>query len=349
MQKKVLLKLGALLLLAVIILASLAYFNRSPNAKPNGFARKWLTDWIEGQDQKTIPAPLVRICGVSGDRIYTAGQNPQYLMSFDRKLEQKGVLTLNIPLTQKLQAANGLIVDSPEVYLFANNLSTLYKAGIDQPGIDSIKLGKGIFTRSIRLEKDLAVIRGFDDDPMRQVFKTVDLRNGLISHRNPLVDDADGGFATDGLLNYDSTYHRILYLQYYQNVFFCLDTNLNLLYQGHTIDTTRYNPVRIKKLKNDYEQKLVPVTPRFPIIRNSFASNGLLYVISELKADNESPENFRHNSVVDIYRVPDGRYTGSFYIPNIGEDNIQSLFIDSGILIALYKKHIATFRLRMSG
>src|SRR5260221_10965763 len=53
-----------------------------------------------------------------------------------------------------------------------------------------------------------------------------------------LEKQLDGVFCTDGMMHYDKELNELVYLYYYRNQFMVMDTSMNLLYRGNTIDTT---------------------------------------------------------------------------------------------------------------
>ncbi|MCG1037959.1 hypothetical protein KI686_16295, partial [Polaribacter sp. DS7-9] len=64
-----------------------------------------------------------------------------------------------------------------------------------------------------------------------------------------LEKQIDGLFCTDGMLHYNRKRHQLIYLYYYRNQYILMDTLLNIVHKGNTIDTNRVakiNPVKIQ-------------------------------------------------------------------------------------------------------
>ncbi|HVW96698.1 MAG TPA: hypothetical protein VHA56_12080 [Mucilaginibacter sp.] len=171
----------------------------------------------------------------------------------------------------------------------------------------------GVFTRATVISDSSVVIRCLDSNTRYQVFKKLNLKNGDILMEkdiSPKVNDA--GMATDGQLHYDKSTNTIVFTYYYGNGFLCIDSNMFLKYKGRTIDTTKTFHAHIS-----HGKVYTHIDPPDYINLNSCAENGILYIQSALQSDDESNDSFNENSVIDMYRIKDGQYIGSFLIPNL--------------------------------
>jgi len=332
-------------ILCVITLFLLVRFSDKPNEHKNGFNRHWLAKKSNLLYQAAITSPLEYIAGVTRSHYFFTVPNPQWLVMTDSSLHRQDTIRFPVPLTQKLLSLHTFFVDSPWVYLHANNYPALYYARIGEGTLQGTRLVTSLFTKSAQVSPACLVVRSFDSTRQQQLFQKIDSRTGGVTRQAVIIpqEKEDGGFSTDGLLQYDSLTKRLVFVQFYQNRFFSVDTNLNLLYTGKTIDTMNTNPVSIQKVRIDHEDRLMPATPRAKVNEQSCVSNGRLFILSGLIADNEEQDAFHNNAVIDCYRISNGQYIGSFYIPNLPDEKVRSFLVVEDRLVALYKGYIAAF------
>ena len=347
-MKKSLLIISSIVLISALILALLVRSAKMPNEGKNGFDRKWLTNTIRQVDQIAITAPLETVCGATANHFFFTVPNPQWVVMIGKELQKQDTFFFPVWLRDELLTTHNIEVDSPYIYLYANNALKLFRGQINGKTVDSVRLKTSLFTRSVHISPKLAVLRAFDASLKRQVFEKMDTRTGKIIKQDQIIETTgDAGFSTDGSFTYDSSTRRIFYVEYYTNHFFCLDTSLNIIYKANTIDTTQTNDIGIKIINHNDQKRVVPSLARIEVNKECCVSNGYLLVVSGLKADNEKRTDFKNNSVIDIYRVSNGKYTGSLYIPDIQTEKIKSLRAQNNLLVALYKSHIATYALNL--
>lgn len=316
-----------------------------PNEHKNGFNRHWLAEDSRPLYQVAIASSFEYIAGATQSHYFFTVPNPKWLVMTDSSLRKQDTILFPVPLTERLLSLHRISVDSPWIYLHANNYPALYYARMDQGKLQATKLATSLFTKSVQISPACLVVRSFDGTQQRQLFQKINSYTGQVTTQAGIVpqEKEDGGFSTDGMLQYDSLTKRLLFVQFYQNRFFCADTNLNLQYTGNTIDTLQTNTVSIQKVRIDQEDRLMPATPRIKVNEESCVSNGYLFILSALIADNEKAALFRNNAVIDCYRISNGQYAGSFHIPNLSGEKIKSFLMLKDRLLVVYKGSIATF------
>jgi hypothetical protein len=333
-------------LLCALLLFLLVKLTGMPNEQKNGFTRSWLSSTLNPIRQTRIESPLEKITGATLHHFFFSVPNPQWMVMMDQGLDKQDTISFPVPAIDQLSGARYSFVDSPWIYLHANNIPALFYASFDSGHLKAVKLATSLFTRSVQVSPDCMVVRAFDSTSQKQIFQCIDCHTGQVTRQATIIeqDSHDNGFSTDGLLQYDSLSKRLLFIQCYQNRFFCLDTNLNLQYKGITIDTISKNLVSIQKVQIDQEERLMPASPRAIVNEQAFVSNGVLFILSGLIADNEEPAVFRRNAAIDCYRISNGRYIGSFHIPLIDGEKIKSFLVKANRLIALYLNHIGIYK-----
>lgn len=92
-------------------------------------------------------------------------------------------------------------------------------------------------------------------------------------------------------------------------------------------------------------QKLYASAPRVKVNKRAFANDQLLFVESDLRADNEEENAFRKYPVLDAYRLDNGTYAGSFYLP-VDKQQVLSYYINGEKLYVLLKHELALYMLK---
>jgi len=171
-------------------------------------------------------------------------------------------------------------------------------------------------------------------DPVKNIFFT---------EENVSEKRGDAGFSTDGMLLFDKSTSRILYVEYYINQFICMDTLLQVLYKRQTIDTFSNTVIKVSLETTPYSKTITNGSPLHQINLESKAVNGKLYIHSATPAKNESSKEFRSNAVIDVYRISDGHYLGSFYIPEFKGERLKDFEVEEDKLIVLYDNYDAVY------
>lgn len=347
MRKKTLLSIFSITFITIAILLTLLLSTKMPNDQNNGFTRKWLTTELKVLQKTSVSSELSTINGVSNSNIYLTGSNPRAILMLNKNFQKKDTFHLEFKAPENLLAPNTLTVDSPWLYLHINNLKTIIFGQFPDQKITLTQLNTEIFIRSVQISPSSLIIRVFDPNVQKQVFQKIDNTTGNVVKESLLIQDqSDAGFSTDGLLKYDIASNKIMYVEFFKNRLFCLDTNLNLIYKGHTIDTTFTNSVQVaSKETGKGTASILPASARNIVNKNCFVNNRLLFVISALKADNERTNVFNQNTSIDVYQVEDGNYVGSFLVPHINNLTAKSITASNNTLFALYPGLLATFDL----
>lgn len=160
--------------------------------------------------------------------------------------------------------------------------------------------------------------------------------NALTKSNGPqkyvLKRQIDGLLCTDGVLDYSSDLAVVVYTYRYRNQYVCLDTNLNVVRFGKTIDTTSVAKISVSETKG----KITMAKPPLMVNRGTFVYGKYLFVHSNLMARNESIDIFKNNSVVDVYDLSDASYRYSFYIEHHNELKMRQFKVVGHIFIAMF-------------
>lgn len=346
-MKKNILKLFLSILFVTILLTALFLTAHMPNKHENGFTRYLLNDKVKLLNKKYIEVPLTHISGISSEHIFFGTTNPQGIIMLSKDLADIDTLVFNTRQSPNIMSSYFIRVDSPKVKLYANNLGAVLYGELNKRRIDTLRLGVRLFTRAIQVSPSDFVVRTFNDSNTKQVFKRINSLTRQTTKEAAIIEEqSDLGFSTDGQLLFDSISKCLLYVQYFQNRFYCVDTNLNLLYKGRTIDTNFSNSTQTKIIQtSEMEGNITPTKARILVNKSSYLNNKFLFIISALKADNEKLSNFNKQTVIDIYEIKSGKYIGSFYIPKIDNKPVKFICISNNLLVALYDGIVGTFKM----
>lgn len=163
------------------------------------------------------------------------------------------------------------------------------------------------------------------------------LRPGLLQKQ------IDGIFDTDGLLMFDKSIDRSVYLYYYRNQFIVTDPKLTLVSKGKTIDTISKAQIKVAYNSDRNERKLA--APPLTVNKNGYLHNGLLFVNAALIGKFEDIKMWKQASMIDVYDVRTSTYIQSFYVYNIDGKRLSRYIISGNNFYGLVGTHIVCYKL----
>ncbi|UNY98618.1 hypothetical protein MQE36_16250 [Zhouia spongiae] len=158
-----------------------------------------------------------------------------------------------------------------------------------------------------------------------------------------LQKQIDGIFCVDGMLHYNRELDQIIYLYHYRNQYMVMDTILNLLRTGKTIDTNNVAKIQISAPKVGRPRKMS--APPFLVNKQSSTSANLLFVCSNLMAKNEDKKSFKESSVIDVYDLEKDVYEFSFYLPDYKGYKVTDFRVAGNYLVALHNRYLVVYLL----
>ena len=343
------------MLLATLIINALIFFAGGFTANNNGFNRK-----IENVSLPRIswikkPQNITSISTVTKDHIYFQTTIPGKLIIVDHHLTDPQCVSIPYPSDQKTASLFYTIIDSPGIYLLAGNKGTIAHANLHNKTFYNYSFKLPVFTRTVFIPPATFIIRGYETSSIKpdQVFMKINTASSLLQREKNLSEKKrDAGITTDGLLQYDSSVHLLIYTFFYSNNIICFDTSLQLIYKAHTIDTTNAYQIQTGSIGTETEKVFTNTMPSRIVNWESDVSDGKLYINSWMKADNESIPQFNNNSVIDVYDIISGAYKKSFYVPFFRGEKMESFKVYKNEVIAIYKDYITVlakpFKCRIS-
>lgn len=204
---------------------------------------------------------------------------------------------------------------------------------------------KNTFNKYIPIKHNKFLYGCLDSSLQHRELHIINLQNNFCTSNGKVLNYYSTN--SDGKLLFDKSCNEIIYIYFYRNSYLRIDTNLNLLMACQTIDTFKGRETK-KLVKTGKRIKRENIIQSAASNRLSSISNGILYVNSTLKADNETNTDFDQNGVIDIYKISENKYKGSIYIPLHNKKKIDDFFVKDNYLYVLFKGELHMYRLNDS-
>lgn len=327
----------------IVILSAITLTN---NSGKNGFNR----------NVKDSIIILSSVLKHSNAGYYFAGITPTHILLGDYYKPAKVLITdMNLKDTQSIKfiidkpvkfawPLSKILIDSPIVRIIEGVTPAVLQASLSTKKLEEVKYSNRYFTEAIALSQGSIIVKSNDPILNQDIVLKETTNNENIYPSKPILEkQVDGFFCTDGVLIYEKSLNKIVYVYYYRNQFICLDTSLNVLYKGNSIDTNTYSKIAVQYISKTGETTFSK--PPRQINKNACISDSLLYIRSLLIADNENKKLFKSSSVFDIYSLKNGSYQFSFYIPEIMGEKVKLFKVINKVFVALYDSYIATYQI----
>lgn len=322
----------------------------SSNARPdNGFNRQFKSAVLADRKVKDLKYDSWYIAGNDQKSIYLGNYvAPDRMMVVHLATLDTNDVKLTFEPQNKMNIPQMFIrVDSPYVYLLYGKSSFILRGEMDsyhlKPFMDT---DIGFYAHfGFPVSKNSFIVKTYDTVRKQYILSKISKVFPFVQHYpGSLHKQADGIFCTEGLLRFDQKNRDLVFTYVYRNAYTHFDTALNILSEGHTVDTNLHAKIKIGKIAS--ADQMVFADPPLVVNRASCISHHLLYVNSQLKAINEKMQTYRINSVIDAYDLMKNRYLWSFYIPDLYQAKLSDMQIIDGHLFALQGHYLSRYTLR---
>ena len=342
-MKRTLILIGCTIVAALACLWALVAVSGMSNDKKNGFNRKWPTIAVHQQLSQQLPIMAERLFG-TGDDLYISEPSHRQVYRLDGNLHIEDTVALNV--NKQLKPPVSFAADADHIYVHDYNSGKLFFKNIVATTFDSVRLSQGPYIKSLQLSDSSVVIRGFLSNSFQPVFMRINTHTGELHKSDVLSEKADAGFSSDGILCSDMKKERLLYIPYFENGIYCMDSDMQLLYKQPTIDTIFNSGIKVTSREAGEMQKLYASAPRLKVNKRAFANDRLLFIESDLRADNEEGNAFRQHPVLDIYYLENGNYVGSFYLP-VDKGEVLSYYVSGDKLYVLLRRRLILYTMSL--
>ena len=346
MKTKVVFSLVCTFLISVLLVILLFLLTKKQR-RPNGFLRRIQNHALNQIKSFDLHVNSYYIVGATRNVVYLGNTTAPGIIAVQNIETGKKVLfRMNNPYSFKIAwNYSRVLIDSFQFYLSDLYNSKLYVGDIKDFVIkQSITIPAQKISEIVSLNKDLHVIKFFDTILKQTVLgKLSGYRLDVDRSGHGIQKQRDGVFSMDGKLYYSHELKHLLYLYYYRNEFISMDTNLQVNFKGHTVDTIYSAQIQLDTL----DQGRVISFSSSPLLVNQMAAvdSDQLYVVSNLMADNEQYQKFSNNTVIDCYHLKNGKYTTSFYLDNYKNQKLIGFYVYKGNLMALNGRYLVIYKL----
>lgn len=344
MKKNIYLVLVSIFMLCAGAVTLLFFLASSAPPRNNGFKRLYANQKIlAGIDTFDIRYDSYYIAGKTSHRVYLANLvHPDQLLA----LNAAGLDTQRIKLTvlqdEGISFRNPRVnVDSPYFFMSDGTLPAIFKGTLGER-VARTGHGKGIYFLDMEpIGFSSFALRTLDGRREARLGKLIETPFEVIFPPELLQKQVDGIFCTEGRMHFDKWRNRMVYVYLYRNQFIVMDSSLQLMYKGETLDTISRARIQVEQLGSAGNSALFG--PGALVNRQSDLEDGFLYVNSSMIADNDRTTDFENASVIDVYEVESGRYLHSFYVPAWEGKRFRAFSVCDNILIALYKDRVVSY------
>ncbi|SFW76168.1 hypothetical protein SAMN02927921_04080 [Sinomicrobium oceani] len=343
-------KLLTIITCIFLSILSMYVFHRESNqvfSRKGDFARFFPPHFITSRKVfhiENIFQPI--ILGITREYIYIGtSTNPESFKEINYKTGDITSLELNVNKDQKIAwRALRIKINSQGIYLsegitpsiLYSDLKTLRPVRLP---IDSVH-----FSQCLPLSPSSFVLKTYDAKLQQNILAKETLHPITVKRMpNILEKQVDGIFCTDGELHYNRKNNHLIYVYHYRNQFIGMDTDMNILYKGKTIDTVSHAKIKVTKIRAEGSDRFILAAPPLIVNKKSYADGNHLFIHSNFIAKNEEITDSRHKSVIDVYSLKNQRYIYSFYIPGYDGKQIRDFAVYDNALIALYDNDIIAF------
>jgi hypothetical protein len=265
---------------AFLVLWLIYHFGNIPNRHNNGFRRSYIPHAWSAVHEIRLQDTTYDIVGATPWNIYVAATAPGEVFEVGRDL-QHTIRRIKIPFFGKyydsLQFSSlSIKVDSPRIYLFAENKPAIIKTNFDSSVFDIRILPPGAFTREAMADTDCFILRKLNPAIADQQFVWYSFGTGQLKKEDNISPVyGDGGIVTDGQLHFDAVTHTLCYIYYYRNLLLSFDTSFHSVNKFFSVDTARSFVIKTGLVTNDGIKAYTNITPANMINKLNFVAGGL--------------------------------------------------------------------------
>lgn len=338
-------------LVGVVVVASLAVVailyartDRYPNHRFASFERKIVSSYVHLERSLKLEHKGYYLAGYSSGRVYLAQHHmPHRLLIANRTLTSVEEAIFEVEGDGLEYKRLRVTVDSPYFYLADGLIPFVYRGQLSRrkasPWIMDVEFTKAIPISSHSLA--LVSISNWQNTILKRMATASEpeFYGHILEPQHN-----DGVFSTDGMLRFDKISKKLVYVYYYRNEFIVMDTTFQSIHCGRTIDTISVARIKVGKINSKNIRQLA--APSLKVNNDCDASNGELYVQSNILSKSETPREFTDNSVIDVYDLQTLIYQYSFYLPTFNGKKANEFISHENDLYALYGSEVVHYTIR---
>lgn len=318
MTRKMVFILTVCFLFATIVVITLYATTRKVLHERNSFIREYARMAAIQASETDLAFNSYYFAGITSDYVYLGNATaPFHLLVVNHTLTDTQQVKLHIKgiKNPSIYKAATVKIDSPYFYLADGHKPALYRGRLGQWSAEPYPYDSGAyFSQIVPIGNTSFAIRTNAAKTLNNVLGKVQKDSPTVKlNHNLLQRQVDGIFCCDGSFIYNQDLNRLIYTYYYRNEFIVCDTNMNLDYRGHTIDTFSRAQMKVGYISSNNTNKLLE---KKTVNLRTATSGNFLFVNSNLRAKNDNKDRLEQESVIDVYNLTDGTYGFSFRVPH---------------------------------
>ncbi|SFS83901.1 hypothetical protein SAMN04487906_1835 [Zhouia amylolytica] len=342
-----------IILIAIItslgIIVMLQWRSTASTSIGSGFLRKFPPNILPSWEATAIGAHQSIIGATATDIYLSSHHNPLLISIFNTQTSTWKSQTYKAPKHAKIAWKLLKPQAHPSGIYFTEGITPMVLYG--SPNLDSLQVIptlKTTFSGILAIDKSQYILKSYASKYQQNILIKATLNpQKTIEKPDLLTKQVDGLFCTEGDLLIDHRTGTLVYVYRYRNEFMVLDYDLNLKFKGHTIDTINKAQIKVTKINKGTQVQHSLSAPPLIVNKNSRVYKNMLFVQSNIRAQNEDPDVFNTKTVIDVYDLGLKRYLYSFYIPRYLNQALKDFTITDHHLTALYDDHLVKFRLNL--
>lgn len=346
---KVLLRLIITIVTAVGVVCFLQLYARHKEGTPTGFNRRIILGVLNDPNHAGLNSSSMYIISLDDNRIVLGDTKESGLMLItDFTLKEFETSWLDLPDSVHFAWGAARIMEKGKQSLLFEGITPNIYAFEGPDSLRPTPMPDGIPNFDLLAPGDSGFgFRAIDSTGNQYVLGSFVPGEKLTVDKSILTPQQDGFFSTDGALQYDKVSRRFIYVYYYRNGLIGFNQGLDTVYCGTTIDTVNYAKISVHRISS--EKKVTFSSPPTRINKHSCVSDGMLFIYSGRRADNEKGKLAFTSSVIDVYSVSGFKYLGSFYVPNYDGKGIRDFAVHGNHLVALRGDEVFVFAFNRNG
>jgi hypothetical protein len=338
--------------LAIVLSFSLLLYykinNKKEFLKEKGFVRKFLYDRdVSLKFKVDLKEDDYKCLGYAKKRIFLYGHRNRTLviLSDSMPLYENLIVSFDTLLKKQIEISNTYLDTlMNKVYFFSNTERSIYEYDFHSRKITNVLKLNLPFQNGFKTNTQEYILTQQVGKELKFSFYSYRLNNQLSELRATgkesnlqLKNMIDDGRLIQANQNY------LVYVSYFKNPVFLLDSNLKVVAKFKTIDTISVGPSVVFIGANG--TGTLKYTSALRITNQNFiVSSGTLFVNSLVKGENENNKDFKNNNVIDTYNLNEYvNYVGSYYFPKLENMQITDFYILDNKLFFIYPETIILY------
>jgi hypothetical protein len=316
----------------------------------NPFTRRFIQGSVMLSDTFDLRSPTRYFAGSESNILYFGDTySPLYVLAYHTDTKQVEHFKIQLDRDDLPFSRIQITVVAPHFYLMDGTVPVIYIGNIVDWKAEIHTSDHGYyFSKAVVIDRCKIAFRAQKMETLENIVGFIDFKDSLQVVYAPdlLQKQIDGFFDTDGMMHYDRTTQKWVYLYYYRNQYVVADDDLQLVSRGNTLDTTTKAKIKVVHHKATGQKKIV--SDAATVNKVSALFGDLLFVNSQLIGKNEPKEMWKQASIIDVYDTRRKTYLSSFYIHDVGKMKLKELKIHDHKLYAIIGHHLHVYDLHPS-